>query len=62
MVVEGGTKKLVSWLLATVLIGEVFCHPFGSVRETVAIFFPKCTNNGFELDQKVFIFLDYIFK
>ena len=39
--VKGGTKKLVNWLLATVLIGEVSCHPFGNVRETVAIFFPK---------------------
>ena len=41
MVVEGGTKKLVNWLLATVLIGEVSCNPFGNVRETEAIFFPK---------------------
>ena len=39
--VEGATKKLVNWLLATVLIGEVSCHPFRSVRETVAIFVPK---------------------
>ena len=41
MMVEGGTKKLVNWLLATVLIGEVSCNPFGNVREPEAIFFPK---------------------